>query len=132
MGRWDPADLKPWRDEYLAGFHAALPTIGVGEARREAERLFASAFWSAAKVDAGFMWSLTDIGYGVSDVTWKPIMLPIWFGHYRCQNKDLWIAVNGHTGEAVIQQPGSPRWIPWMAAGAVALIMGYMYYKLGS
>ena len=127
MPRWDPARVRPWRDDYLAGFHAALPSIGVGAARDEAERLFAAAFWRAAAEDAGFDRRVTHIDFTVGDVTWKPIMLPMWFGHYRCRGKDLWIAVDGHGGQAVIQHPGHGSWTTWIAVLAVGLVMGYLF-----
>ena len=123
-------DVQPYREEYLAGFQAALPTIGLTDARDRAHDRFASIFWLAAKEEAGHGWRITELDFKATNVTWKLLLLPVWLGHYRCGKQTCWIAVNGSNGTAVIQK-GNDGWtnIVLMVLGLSA-VLGYLYLKM--
>jgi hypothetical protein len=126
---WDPATLRPWRDDYLAGFHAVLPAISVDAGRQEAERLFAQAFSLAAAKDAGLNNIVQSIRYSSGAVTWRPVMLPMWLGQYQCRGGTYLIAVNGQSGETNIEAPSHGWWPAALATLAVLSLIAYLLSK---
>ena len=114
---WDLAALEPYRTEFLAGFRAEAPGIGIEEGYARAERLMEQVLIRDIKFDiGGDAQRISSMRSRYADVTFKHVLLPVWLASYRWQNKPFRVVVNGRTGEVSGERPYSA----WKIALAVA------------
>ncbi len=113
---WDTKNVKPYADEFLAGFHAECYSIDLKGGWVLAQRLMDPAIDGTIRADIGgdeqqITWKHT-VHEGT---TFKYVLLPVWVAAYRHKGKVYQFLVNARTGEVQGDRPYSP----WKIAGAV-------------
>ena len=104
--------VEEFKPEHLAGWPAMIYDISLSDASLNAREVVMNKFRPV-------LYSLIEpakekrnirIGGGTwSDMTFKHILLPIWIGTYRFQNKEFHILVNGQTGKVGGEKPRRQR-----------------------
>jgi len=119
LGKWDLAEVEPYRPMYLAGFRAEAYSVGLEAAFGEARAIMDRVILRDVKADiGGDRQRVHRIDTQVSDVTFKHILLPVWIAAYRYRGKPYRFAVNGRTGAVSGERPWSATKI------AIAVILG--------
>ena len=117
---WDLAAMEPYRTEYLAGFRAEVPAIGLRDGYTKAERVMEQMLIRDIKFDIGGDAQRIDhMSARYSDITFKHVLLPVWLASYRWNNKPFRVVVNGRTGQVAGERPYSI----WKIAFAVLLAL---------
>jgi ribosomal protein S27E len=139
LAPWDFADLVPFQQHYLTGFHAEMSTIPAVEAHRTARHVMHGAIHREIhrKVEADAI-DLVRCDTHFSHETFKLVLLPFWIADYRAQGKTLLVYVNGQTGKALAQVAETdPRvgWSGWRAMlllGPVLIAIIWILFGAGS
>ncbi|MBX3385178.1 MAG: hypothetical protein KF768_01260 [Phycisphaeraceae bacterium] len=129
---WDTGAALPYRDEYLAGFHAECYQIDVEGGFTLAQGKMRSYITTLVKRDIGGdeqRIASMDIDY--RNVTFKHLLLPVWISAYRYRGKLYRFLVNARTGEVQGQRPYS--WIKITLAVLAGLIVvgGFVAFLAG-
>ncbi|MEM7190080.1 MAG: primosomal protein N' (replication factor Y) - superfamily II helicase [Pseudomonadota bacterium] len=115
---WDLAALEPYRTDYLAGFRAEAPSVGLEDGYNRAEQLMEQMLVRDVKFDiGGDEQRITSMTSRYSEITFKHVLLPVWLASYRWNNKPFRVVVNGRTGQVAGERPYSA----WKIAFAVVL-----------
>lgn len=115
---WDLAALEPYRTDFLAGFRAEAPSVGLEEGYQRAEDVMEQTMIRDAKFDiGGDEQRIDEMQTRYSSITFKHVLLPIWLASYRWNNKPFRVVVNGRTGQVAGERPYSA----WKIAFAVVL-----------
>ena len=115
---WDLTALEPYRAEYMAGFRAEAPGVGLEDGYNRAEQIMEQMLIRDIKFDiGGDAQRISNMTSRYSQITFKHILLPVWLASYRWKNKPFRVVVNGRTGEVSGERPYSP----WKIAFAVAV-----------
>ena len=127
---WDLAALEPYRKEFLAGFRAEAPALGLEDGYNRANQLMEQTLVRDIKFDiGGDEQRISSMTSSYSDITFKHVLLPVWLASYRWNNKAFRVVVNGRTGQVAGERPYSA----WKIAFAVLLGLivaggiGYVY-----
>ena len=127
---WQLQNIKPFRQEFLAGFVAETYQVPLKDGFEEAQRRMQPAIDQAIKRDiGGDEQRINSKTSRYSQVTFKHILLPVWISAYRYQDKTYRFMINAQTGEATGDRP----WSYWKIAGAVlvgAAILGAIVHFL--
>lgn len=130
IANWDLTRLEPYMPEYLAGFRAEAYTVELGDAYSEARAIMDRQILRDIRFDIGGDRQQVDhVETGVSDVTFKHILVPIWIAAYKYRGKTYRFVVNGQTGSVTGERPYS-AWkiaLAVMAAMILAAVAGYIY-----
>lgn len=128
-GSWDLAALEPYRTEYLAGFRAEVPQIGLDRGFIRAQGVMRDVLeWDVRADIGGDEQRITSMHARYAEITFKHVLLPVWLASYRWRNRPYQVVVNGRTGQVSGERPYSP----WKIAFAVliglllAAIAGYV------
>ncbi|MDX2131556.1 MAG: hypothetical protein SFY69_05855 [Planctomycetota bacterium] len=130
---WDTKAVKPYADEYLAGFRAECYTIDLKSGWGLALRLMEPAIDGTIRADIGgdsqrISWKHTTH----RETTFKYVLLPVWVSAYRYKGKVYRFLVNARTGEVQGDRPYS-AWKIALAIIAGLLILGAIaFFVLGS
>ena len=115
---WDLAAMEPYRTEFMAGFRAEAPGIGIEDGYTNAERLMHQVLVRDIKFDiGGDAQRISSMSARYANITFKHVLLPVWLASYRWQNRPFRVVVNGRTGEVSGERPYSV----WKIAFAVIL-----------
>lgn len=110
LGPFDTRELRPYRAEFLAGWHAEEYQIGLLEgwdrARREVEEIQRGRCASDVPGDTHRNLRVQNT---IRDVRWKHVLLPVWTLSYRFRNKTYTVLLHGQLGRVVGDAPFS--WI---------------------
>ncbi|WP_052453545.1 zinc ribbon domain-containing protein [Celeribacter indicus] len=130
LAPWDLSDLEPYIPDYLAGFRATAYSVGLEEGYEEARAYMDRVILRDVKFDiGGDRQRVHDLHTGVTGVTFKHILLPVWMAAYKYRGKSYRFVVNGRTGRVEGERP----WSAWKIAFAVlaglivAGVIGYVY-----
>lgn len=113
-GRLD--DLEPWGLEklesynasYLAGFKAQRYQLGLEDGFQEAQRRMEPQIRGTICSDiGGDEQQIHSMKVNIHQATFKHLLLPVWLGAYKFQQKVYQIAVNARTGEVSGERPYS-------------------------
>lgn len=113
---WDLKQVKPYADEWLAGFRAECYQVDLKGGWGVAQQVM------SPRIDATIC---SDIGGDEQRITWKHsayrgitfkhLLLPVWVSAYRFRGKLYRFLVNARTGEVQGQRPYSA----WKIASAI-------------
>jgi hypothetical protein len=139
LAPWDFADLVPFQQHYLTGFHAEMSTIPAVEAHRTARHVMHGAIHREIhrKVEADEI-DLVRCDTHFSHETFKLVLLPFWIADYRAQGKTLLVYVNGQTGKALAQvaetdpRVGWSGWLAMLLLGPVLIAIIWILFGAGS
>ncbi|PID56809.1 hypothetical protein CSB45_09860 [candidate division KSB3 bacterium] len=124
---WDLENLVPYTEEYLSGFLVESYTINVEHGFEDARNKMEPTILATIYEDiGGDEQRITRLNTQYADVTFKHLLLPVWFGAYRFREKVFQYIVNARTGEVQGERPWS--WVKiTLAALAGLLIAGGIY-----
>lgn len=115
---WDLAALEPYRTEFLAGFRAEAPALGLEDGYNRANQLMEQTLVRDIKFDiGGDEQRISSMNSRYANITFKHVLLPVWLASYRWNNKAFRVVVNGRTGHVAGERPYSA----WKIAFAVLL-----------
>lgn len=105
---WDLDALKPYEPAFLSGFKAQRYQVDLPEGFEEAKLIMATVIEQDVREDiGGDEQRISHIATSYSAVTFKHILLPIYVGAYRFNQKVYQIVVNARTGEVQGDRPYS-------------------------
>ncbi|MBX3409954.1 MAG: hypothetical protein KF859_08715 [Phycisphaeraceae bacterium] len=123
IGRWDLANLAPYRDEFLSGFHAESYSVDLPAGFVAAKQASQSAIRASIQAQiGGDHQRIASMNPVYSDVTFKHILLPVWVSAYRYHGTIYRFLVNGRNGSVCGQRPYSWRKITGLVLVALAAI----------
>ena len=100
--------LKPYNSSYLAGFEAQRPQIGLKAGFEQAKQIMAGQIHQDVRCHIGGDEQKVDhISTRYEDITFKPILLPVWLCSYNYRNQKYQVLVNARTGEVQGARPYS-------------------------
>jgi predicted RNA-binding Zn-ribbon protein involved in translation (DUF1610 family) len=119
---WDLQGLMAYQGDYLAGFLTESYHVGLEEGFDFAKGIMDNGIRSAICQDiGGDEQRIHSVSTQHNNVSFKHILLPVWVGAYRFQNKVFQFQVNARSGEVQGQRPWS--WIKITLAVIAALIV---------
>ena len=105
---WDMAELTGYEPAYLSGYKAQRYQVGLAEGFELAKRAAAPVIEADVRRDiGGDEQRVTHLATKYSAVTFKHLLLPIYVGAYRFNQKVFQVVVNGRTGEVQGERPYS-------------------------
>jgi len=105
---WDLDALKPFEPAFLSGFKAQRYQVELPDGFEEAKRIVAPIIEQDVREDiGGDEQRIESISTSYSAVTFKHILLPVYIGAYRFNQKVYQIMVNARTGEVQGDRPYS-------------------------
>lgn len=117
---WDLGSLKAYEPAYLAGYKAQRYQIDLGRGFDEAKQLMAGVIEGDVRRDiGGDEQVISHVSTSFSDVSFKHILLPVYVGAYRFNQKSYQVMVNARTGEVQGDRPYSA----WKIAFLVLFIL---------
>ena len=120
---WPLEEVKPFQDEYLAGFQAVRYDVEPEAGLEQAKEKMASVIESDCRRDiGGDEQRVTSVSTSYSEVTFKLVLLPVWFLSYLHAGKTWQVMVNARTGEVIGKRPYSVGKIVAASVAAALLI----------
>jgi hypothetical protein len=117
---WDLPALKPYEPGYLSGFKAQRYQVDLPGGLQLAHQVMAGDIRQAIHRDiGGDEQRVHSVDTEYSEETFKHLLLPVWIGAYRFQEKVYQVVVNARTGEVQGERP----WSAWKIAGLVIAIL---------
>ena len=105
---WDLGALTTYRPEYLSGYKAQRYQVNLAEGFELVKKLTEPVIESDVRSDiGGDEQRVEHLTTAYSAVTFKHLLLPIYVGAYRFQDKVYQVVVNGRTGEVQGERPYS-------------------------
>jgi DNA-directed RNA polymerase subunit RPC12/RpoP len=105
---WDLPEIKPYDPAYLSGFKAQRYQVELPEGFEQAKAIAAGVIESDVRRDiGGDEQMISDIKTHYSAITFKHLLLPVYAGAYRLNQKVFQVVVNGRTGEVQGDRPYS-------------------------
>ncbi|MEW2518908.1 hypothetical protein [Actinacidiphila alni] len=120
---WPLAEAQPYQAEYLAGFQTVRYDVEPEQGLDIAKQRMAPVIESDCRADIGGdeqRVTSTDTAY--ADVTFKLLLLPVWFLTYLHAGKSWQVMVNARTGEVIGERPYSAAKITAAIVALVAVI----------
>lgn len=113
---WGLEALCPYDPAYLAGFKAQRYQVELPEGFEKAKTVMRRTIEQDVRRDiGGDEQRISGIETRYSSAMFRQLLLPVWIGAYRFQNKVYQVAVNARTGEVQGERPFS--------AGKIALLV---------
>ncbi|HZB46857.1 MAG TPA: hypothetical protein VE360_16490 [Pyrinomonadaceae bacterium] len=120
---WDLADLKSYEPAYLSGYKAQRYQVELAEGFERAKELAAAAIHEDVRRDiGGDVQSIDNVSTHYSAITFKHLLLPVYVGAYRFNQKVYQVVVNGRTGEVQGERPYSFWKIFFFVLALLALV----------
>src|SRR3982751_249842 len=105
---WDLPEIKPYDPAYLSGFKAQRYQVELAEGFEQAKAIAAGVIEGDVRSDiGGDEQMISDIKTHYSAITFKHLLLPVYAGAYRLNQKVFQVVVNGRTGEVQGDRPYS-------------------------
>jgi hypothetical protein len=128
---WDLQELTAYEPAYLSGYKAQRYQVNLAEGFEQAKQLAAPVIDSDVRRDiGGDEQRVSHVATQYSAVTFKHLLLPVYVGAYRFNDKVYQVVVNGRSGEVQGERPYSVWKIALFVLGilcvvlAVALVFG--------
>ena len=129
---WDLEALQPYNPAFLAGFKAQRYQVDLGQGFESARVLMAGVISGDVREDiGGDEQQIEDMITDYFDTTFKHLLLPVYAGAYRFNNKTFQIVVNGRTGEIHGDRPYS-IWKIALLVLVVLLVILIMAFVFGN
>ena len=121
---WDLENLKPYSDDYLAGFSSESYQVDLKEGFTTARGRMETSIRKEVKRDiGGDRQRISSVNTNYRNVSFKHILLPIWIASYRYNGKPYRFLVNARTGEVQGERPWS--WVKiTLLVVAIVLVVG--------
>ena len=105
---WDLGELKPYDPAFLSGYKAQRYQVDLAQGFERAKQLAAGAIETDVRSDiGGDEQRIQNVSTNYSGITFKHLLLPVYAGAYRLNQKVFQIVVNGRTGEIQGDRPYS-------------------------
>ena len=105
---WDLESLCAYEPAYLAGFKAQRYQVEMPAGFEKAKEIMAAEISGDVRHDiGGDEQRIFEVETEYRDVTFRHLLLPVWIGAYRFQQKVYQVAVNARTGEVQGERPYS-------------------------
>ena len=105
---WDLESLCPYEPAYLAGFKAQRYQLDLQMGFEEAKQIMADAIQQDVRRDiGGDEQMISRVQTEHRNVMFRHLLLPVWIGAYRFQQKVYQVVVNARTGEVQGERPDS-------------------------
>ncbi len=105
---WDLAELRPYDPAFLSGYKAQRYQVDLAKGFERVKQIAAAAINGDVRHDiGGDEQRIHSINTHYSGITFKHLMLPVYAGAYRFNQKVFQIVVNGRTGEIQGDRPYS-------------------------
>ena len=121
---WDFTELTSYEPAYLSGHKAQTYQVTLEDGFEKFKKIAEGIIRGDVNNDIGGdrqRIDFTDTNY--SDVTFKHILVPVYAGAYKYENKVYQIIVNGRTGEVHGERPYSKVKIGCLIVGILAAIL---------
>lgn len=119
---WDLENLKPYNEEYLAGFVCESYQIDLAAAFEHAREDMAEPIRQTIRDDiGGDHQRIHDVSTRYADITFKHILLPVWLSAYHYHDRSFRFMVNARTGEVRGERPYSFWKITTLVVSIVAV-----------
>jgi len=120
---WDMESVCAYEPAYLAGFKAQRYQVELPAGFQEAQSVMREQIeQDCAKDIGGDEQRVEDVDTQYSNTTFCHLLLPVWIGAYRFQNKVYQVVVNARTGEVQGERPYSP-WKIGLLVAAILLVL---------
>lgn len=120
---WDLTELKPYDPAFLSGYKAQRYQVDLAQGFERAKQVAAGVIQGDVRGDiGGDEQRIHNIATHYSGITFKHLLLPVYAGAYRFNQKVFQIVVNGRTGEIQGDRPYS-FWKIALFATALLLIL---------
>lgn len=122
--KWDFTELTSYEPDYLSGHKAQTYQVTLEEGFEKFKVIAEGIIRGDVNSDIGGdrqRIDYTDTNY--ADVTFKHILVPVYAGAYKFNNKVYQIIVNGRTGEVHGERPYSKVKIGCLIAGIIGFIL---------
>jgi len=120
---WDLTELKPYDPAFLSGFRAQRYQVDLAQGFEHVKQFAAGVIkGDVRQAIGGDEQRIHNIATHYSGVTFKHLLLPVYAGAYRFNQKVFQIVVNGRTGEIQGDRPYS-FWKIALLVGTIALIL---------
>lgn len=121
---WDLESLCPYEPAYLAGFKAQRYQVELPEGFEKAKEAMAETIRDDVTRDiGGDEQRIMSVDTQHRNVMFRHLLLPVWMGAYRFQNKIYQVAVNARTGEVQGDRPYSTSKIALLVVAILFLIL---------
>ena len=121
-GAWNTEGLKPYAQDWLAGFRSALYDVALGDGFAAAQEAMRATIAADIRRDiAGDAQRIEASRTSWRDATFKHVLLPVWVAAYRYRGRTFRFVVNGQTGQAHGERPWSKGKIALAVLGALVL-----------
>jgi predicted RNA-binding Zn-ribbon protein involved in translation (DUF1610 family) len=126
---WDLENLVPYTEDYLSGFLVESYTVDVKTGFEDAKKKMEPTIRAAINDDiGGDEQRIHSMKTQYADITFKHLLLPVWFGAYRFGDRVFQYMVNARTGEVQGERPWS--WVKIAFAVLLGLLIGSGIYYL--
>jgi DNA-directed RNA polymerase subunit RPC12/RpoP len=123
LGNWDLQSLKPYDPAFLSGFKAQRYEVEIAEGFEEAKQVMAGVIDQDVRQDiGGDEQRVNEIQTHYSGITFKHILLPVYLGAYRFNQKVYQVMINARTGVVQGERPYSFWKIFFLVLFIIALI----------
>lgn len=121
---WDFVEIKPYDPAFLSGYKAQRYQVDLGQGFELAKQLCAGVIESDVRSDiGGDEQRIYKIVTHYSGITFKHLLLPVYAGAYRFNQKVYQIVVNGRTGEIHGDRPYSFWKIAFFVMGVLLILL---------
>ncbi|MFJ2954220.1 hypothetical protein [Streptomyces sp. NPDC087270] len=120
---WPLEEARPYQPEYLAGFQTVRYDVEPEQGLETAKQRMAGVIEGDCRADiGGDEQRVTSVNTRYDDVTFKLMLLPVWFLTYLHAGKSWQVMVNARTGEVIGERPYSAAKIT-AAIAALAVVI---------
>lgn len=121
---WDLEVLCAYEPAYLAGFKAQRYQMEFPQGFEEAKGIMRRTIEDDVRKDiGGDEQRIDDIDTSYFNVTFRHLLLPVWIGAYRFQNKVFQVMVNARTGEVQGERPYSAWKITFVVLVVIIVLL---------
>ncbi len=128
---WDLQELKGYDPGFLSGFKAQRYQVELAEGFEQAKQVAAGVINGDVRRDIGGDEQRVDnITTNYSAITFKHLLLPVYTGAYRLNQKIYQVVVNGRTGEVQGDRPYS-FWKITLFILAISIVLALLFAIFG-
>jgi predicted RNA-binding Zn-ribbon protein involved in translation (DUF1610 family) len=121
---WDLMELKPYDPAFLSGFKAQRYQVDLAKGFERARQICSNVIRNDVTSDiGGDEQRIHNISTHYSGITFKHLLLPVYAGAYRFNQKVFQIVVNGRTGEIHGDRPYSFLKIALLVATIIVVLL---------
>ncbi|WP_377268559.1 hypothetical protein [Peterkaempfera sp. SMS 1(5)a] len=125
---WPLEQARPYQEEYLAGFQTVRYDIEPEAGLETAKQRMAPVIESACRSDiGGDEQQVSSVDTRYFDLTFKLMLLPVWFLSYLHAGKSWQVMVNARTGEVIGERPYSAGKIAAAVLAALVVVAAVVW-----